>query len=114
MSKKKLIETHGKVSSTLPSTLEQFWGATDFSSRYGTLDRAVYAAKVDDMTRSDLETEARRYDVFICEDTKRLRRLLVDKFEAFVASINKPEDIKHLPINKKLQAAALQILREGR
>lgn len=110
--KPKQIETHGKVETpeTKPTTLEQIWGYNALG-RYGTTDAAVYAEKLKDMNRADLESEARKYGVVVVEDSRRLIGNLQRAFEGFVSSLNKP-------VNKiqpsSISDEARKILAEGR
>lgn len=111
MSKKtQPIETHGKVESTQPTTLEQVWGFNELS-RYGTLNSSEYEKQLKDMTRSDLESHARKVGVVILENSERLRGALLKEFTSYVVSLRKPAAIQS---NTQLTPEALKVLREGR
>lgn len=111
--KKQIIETHGKVEDAKfqPTLLEQVWG-NDFNSRYGTLDEAEYTAKVDGMTRTDLEAHARMMGVVITESSLRLKDKLVGEFRNYVALVRKP--VSPVSPTIKVSDAAKKVLAEGR
>lgn len=104
---KPLIETHGKVDNTQPTTLEQIWGFNELA-KYGTTDEAVYAEQLQNMNRTDLEAHARRVGEVIVEDSSRLRERLVRSFRAYVASLRRPvlpkQEINLTPEVKKILA----------
>jgi hypothetical protein len=109
---KKLKETHGKVETptSQPTMLEQVWGYNS-AGRYGTNDPKIYADKLSDMNRTDLEREARAYGEVVVEDSRRLIEALKKRFAAFQASLNKPVN----PIKPaQLTDEARKILAEGR
>jgi hypothetical protein len=111
MAKKKIIETHGKVAETQPTHLEQVWGFNEHS-KYGTTDEKVYESRLNEMTRADFETEARRHGTIIAESTARLKENLLRDFRIYVSLLTKPAN---RPISKeKPDAAALKVLAEGR
>lgn len=115
-------ETHGKDEVTaskkpIPSTLDQIWGE-DGTSKFGTLDRNKYENKLENMTRAEVQAEAQKHGLVPIEDTKRLKRTLVQKFREHAASY------AHFPQEKKYQRKrdvgrkeipeeVLRILREG-
>ncbi|REK60333.1 MAG: hypothetical protein DWQ49_05865 [Bacteroidetes bacterium] len=113
---KKLLEdymqTHGMDENAPrgPSSLEQVWG-NDGTTRYNTLDADVYAARLADMTRVDLQREAQKRGIVPIEDGKKLRDRLIKEFKLYVGSLTMP------PISKKekkeIPADVLKTLREG-
>ncbi len=110
MAKKQIIETHGKVETTQPTTLEQIWGFNELA-RYGTLNEEVYAAELKEMNRPELEAQARKVGEVIVESSERLREKLLKGFRSYVSSLHKPS----IPQNSnKISPEAEKILREGR
>lgn len=109
---KKLIETHGKVESNQPTTLEQVWGFNEMS-RYGTMDANVYDDQIKEMTRSDLENHARKMGVLIVESSSRLLEKCRQEFSNYVMLLRKPAEAK-TKIKTKFDPAALKVLAEGR
>lgn len=106
-----MIETHGKIDSTQPTSLDQVWGYNALA-QFGTTDEADYQKQLDDMLRIDLETHARRQGVMVCESTARLREKLLNNFRSFVALLNKPADAKKTTMTP--DQATLKVLAEGR
>jgi hypothetical protein len=89
MSTDKLIETHGKEESKTPTTLEQIWGYNELG-RYGTNDEKVYAEKIGEMNRAELERHARNVGVMIIESSARLKENLQKEFRNYFLLLNKP------------------------
>ena len=112
MSKKKIIETTGKEESLEPTTLEQIFGYNEMA-RYNTMNASEYEARLLEMNRTDLESEARRVGAIIVEDTTRLRNNLAKEFNGYVASLRKPKSTTN-KMTKPLSKAAQAILNEGR
>ena len=110
---KKVIETHGKVESVEPTTLEQVWGFSELS-RYGTENEKDYEAKLKDMNRSDLETHARRMGVVVVESSGRLRDNLLRDFRTTYAAMHKPKIEGRTTVGVKIDPEALKVLAEGR
>jgi len=113
-SKKHIIETHGKVEDIQkfqPTLLEQVWG-DDGLSRYGTIDEVEYTRRLDDMTRTDLETHARMMGVVITESSLRLKEKLLGEFRSFSSLMRKP--VVHSKPFVKVSDAAMKVLAEGR
>jgi hypothetical protein len=109
--KKPIIETHGKVETFEPTTLEQVWGFSEMS-KYETDNEETYKNKLLDMTRSDLENHARRLGVLVVESTARLRDKLIQDFRTTQSLSRKPVVAKHNDV--KPSAEVLKILAEGR
>ena len=108
--KKQIIETHGKIETRQPTTLEQVWGFNEIA-RYGTLNEDDYAAQLKGMNRPELEAHARKVGEVIVESSERLREKLVKGFRSYVSSLNKPV----IPSSSnKMTPEAEKILREGR
>lgn len=109
MSKKKIIETHGKEETFVPTTLDEIMGYNPLS-KYSTLEGSVYEERLREMNRTELEDEARRIGTFIVEDTVRLREGLLKEFNGFVNSLRMP---KHTTKPISLSKEAEKILKEG-
>lgn len=116
MSKKKvMIETHGKVENFQATTLEQVWAGNNELSRYGTIDAAVYEDRLTNMTRSDIEHEARMKGGIIVESTARIKDRLMTDFRAYVSLLRKPvSQAVTMRADTATQNAALKVLSEGR
>jgi hypothetical protein len=113
MSKKKLIETHGKDDSATEVTMmDQLWGGGDELLKYGTLSFADYSEKVDEMNRPALEEHARKLGLIVVEDTRRLKESLKKEFTHFINHLRKPAPTPIKPHD--ISDTAKKILAEGR
>jgi hypothetical protein len=108
---KSLTETHGKLETKMPTSLDEVWGY-NYLSRYGTINEQEYESKLREFTRSDLENEARAQGSIIVEDSERIKKELMKLFRSYVLSLNKPSDVKTQPI--KITPEIKRILNEGR
>jgi hypothetical protein len=111
MSEKTIIETHGKVESTVPTMLEQIWGYNELA-KYGTKDEEVYRNQISDMNRTDLEAHARRVGVVIVESTGRLRENLLKEFRIYFNNLSHPAPLPKAQPN--ITAEVQRILNEGK
>ena len=107
-----LIETHGKIEGA-PTTLEQVWGYNEMA-KYGTLNEDVYKGQVDEMSRTDLESHARRLGVVIVESTARLRDILVTEFRRYKSLSRKPVSETKVASSVAPSDIVKKILAEGR
>lgn len=115
---KDLIETHGKIEGEVkekfePTLLEQVWGV-DNQSRYGTEDEDVYASRIKEMTRSDLEAHARHVGVVVVEHSPRLRDKLLGEFRSYISLTYKPQTTANSDNKNKYSDAVQKIMSEGR
>lgn len=115
MPRKKKIETvtqaHAKEPTYALTTIDQLWSHNP-SSRYDTMDESVYAARLRDMTRADLENHARQVGCLVVEDNDRLKNELMKLFRAHVLSFRKPVEPVRQP--QQVSEAVRRILAEGR
>lgn len=110
MPKKKLIEATGKEETFEPTSLEQIIGFNQLA-RYNTTDASVYEASLGEMSRVDLENEARRVGTPLSLETSTLKHHLMKEFHGYVASLNKPKVAhKQIKVSKEVE----KILKEGR
>ena len=85
-----LSQTHGKdESSPRLSSLDQIWG-DDGTSKYSTLDEAVYKLKLDEMNRTDLHLHASKIGVIPVDNRDLLEQRLVREFRKHVTSYQSP------------------------
>ena len=109
------VETQKDISEI--STLEEAWGNVNPLSAYGTISEESYAAKLRNMTNSELESHAREKGVMFTNSLpgnlpyERLRTLLLKEFRAYAASLNRPT---HKPAQVVVSEQVRKILAEGR
>jgi hypothetical protein len=94
-----------------PTTLEQIWG-NDGYMKYNTFDEDVYAERLSEMNKTDLQKEAKKRGLVPIDDTKRLREGLMKDFRLYVAGLNAP--MKKKEENKEIPTDVLKTLAEGR
>lgn len=106
------MQTHGMEEAVerKPTTLEQVWG-NDGTTKYNTLDSEVYADRLANMTRTDLQREARKRGLVPIEDGKRLKERLMREFKIYVGGLTMPT--KQKKEKKEIPAEVLKTLREG-
>jgi hypothetical protein len=106
-----LSQTHGKVDTPVPTTLDQIWG-DDGNSKYGTLDEGQYLSHLNGMTKSDIYLHASKLGIVPVDDRKRLEKTLLNDFRKHVAKFRMPsqneEPQQDLPKNIR------KILEEGK
>jgi len=107
-----LEQTHGKVETYKPTTLDQIWG-DDGHSKYNTMDEQVYLKSLAEMTKSDLHNHAVRIGVVPIEDRERLLKRLLHEFRLHVSSYRFPADAQQQP-KQKITPEVAKILAEGR
>jgi hypothetical protein len=115
MSKKKFNhQAHGKFEDEemAPTTLDQVWNGFNELSEYGTLDKAEYEQQLAEMNRTDLHAHARAKGLVPIDNTERLKKNLVQKFDAYAFYLRKP--IKKSPTPKAPTKDITAILSEGR
>lgn len=106
-----LTQTHAKVATSQLTNLDQIWGFNE-SARYGTIDPDIYAGKLREMTRADLENHARAVGCLVVEDSERLRKELLKMFHGYISSLKKPSPVA--PGMTKISPEAQKVLNEGR
>ena len=106
---KKIIQTHGKIENSKPSTLDQVWGDAGLS-RYGTMKLNEYKDQLKKMNRTDIQSHATKLGVVPVENREMLEKRLTKEFEKHTSSYNRPDS----PKPKDASAKALRILSEGR
>jgi hypothetical protein len=114
MARKKLNEiqqTHGKIETFRPTTLDQVWGDTGMN-RYGTLDEKEYADKLADMNKADLQRECTRIGRVPVDDRERIIKILLAEFKQHISAYRAPHI--SIPPEKVPSKEVLKILSEGR
>jgi len=112
--KKQIIEVTGKIDGKEkiekePTMLEQIWGFNELA-KYGTNNEEEYSKKLNEMTRTDLETHARKVGVVILESTDRLKESLKKEFRSYYIYLYKPKTVIK-PLDKKAEEEVKRILR---
>ena len=105
-----LSQSHGKEEGTHPTSLDQVWGDTGIS-KFGTLDVEEYAANLNDMNKSDLQTHATKVGLVPVDDVSLLRKRLTKEFTKHVSSFRTPQKTQGVA---KVSKDALKILGEGK
>ena len=79
---KSIKQAHGKQENVKfePRTLDQVWGDTGIS-KFGTLDVEEYAANLNDMNKSDLQTHATKVGLVPVDDVSLLRKRLTKELK---------------------------------
>ena len=108
--KKEVLQTHGKVEETVPTTLDQVWGDNG-QSKYGTFNEKEYKDKISGMTRSDIQTHATKLGVVPVANREMLEKRLVKEFQKHKNLYNAPAQAAD---NTRLSQASKDILAEGR
>ncbi len=108
----KLSQTHGKVESFEPTTLEQVWGGSNPVSIYGTLNEADYINELNEMSKSELQTHAIAHGEIPIDNVSLLRRKLLRRFNDTILPYVKP--ISKAKIPSKITPEVEKILAEGR
>jgi hypothetical protein len=106
---KQIYQTHGKVESFKPTTLDQVWGDTG-GGRYGGASLKEYKTELQEMNRTDIQAHATRLHVVPVENREMLEKRLVKEFEKHAASYRKPDSPKPSSVSPE----AMRILSEGR
>lgn len=107
-----LKQTHGKDATNFEvTTIDQIWGGNE-NTKFGTTDESVFAGKLKEMTRADLENFARQHGSIIVESSDRIRNELMKVFRNYVSLLKKPtvKTAAKITITPDVQ----RILNEGR
>jgi len=107
-----LSQTHGKLDTFQPTTLDQIWGDSG-ASKYGTMDEEIYAKQLTGMNKSDLQTHATKVGIVPIDDRERLTKTLMHEFRQFVASYRYPS-VKAARGSQPVSSEVAKILAEGR
>lgn len=113
MAKRKITElkqTHGKVEGSKPTTLDQIWGDTGLS-KYKTLVETEYLERLNEMSRTDLQTHATSLGIIPVENREILTGRLVKEFRKHVSAYTAPNN---QIASAKVSQKALDILKEGK
>lgn len=94
-----------------PSTLDQVFG-DDGMSLYTTLDEGVYGKVLDNMSKSDLKSEAVRVGLLPIDNTSQLRSRLMREFRVHVSSYKRPVPKNTQPT--EVSDEVRKILEEGK
>ena len=106
-----LSQTHGKVETFQPTTLDQVWGES-VNTKYGTTDVNNYVRRLDGMNTTDLQTHAHTIGFVPVDDRVTLMKKLIGEFKKHVSAFQKPTD--QLPHNRPPSDEVKKILSEGR
>lgn len=106
-----LHQTHGKVETFQPTTLDQIWGDNGMSA-YGTNLESEYVEEISEMNKTDLYRHAVAKGVVPCDDRNMLTRKLIKQFNDHWNAFKVPK----LQVNPaKMPSKEIQkILAEGR
>ena len=106
-----LAQATGKVPTYEITNIEQIFGGGE-QAKFGTLDEAVFKAKLLEMTRADLENFARKHGGVIVENSDRIRAELLKIFRSYVSLLQKPisKPAAKITVSSDVQ----RILNEGR
>ena len=113
MAKRKLNElhqTHGKVETYTPSTLNQIWGDTGID-KYNTFNLEEYKQDLSEMAKADLRSHAVKMGIIPIDDREQLERRLIKEFNIHTASFRRP--VINKPTAKPTKEV-FKILSEGR
>jgi hypothetical protein len=103
-----LHQAHGKVEKR-PLTLDQVWGDTG-TSKYGTLDKEIYAEYLEALNKSDLQSHASKIGLVPIDDRKTLIGRLKKEFQKHIAIYKPSPQVNRNNVPSK---TAKQILSEG-
>lgn len=108
-----LNQTHGKdiEAQYEITTLDQLFGSSE-NTKFGTTDETVFADKLRNMTRADLENFARKHGSIIVESSDRIRTELMKVFRNYVSLLQKPVQAPQRPM--KVSEEVQRILNMGR
>lgn len=107
-----LTQTHGKTETYRPSTLEQILGDTG-TTKYGTMDAAVYEKQITNMPKTDLQAHATKVGLVPIDDRERMIKRLMHEFNLHVASYRHPGAKNKAPTGEP-NDEVLSILARGR
>lgn len=111
--KKKLSEmdqTHGKVETFEPSTLEQIWGDDGFD-KYSTLSEATYIDQLNEMAKVDMQAHATKVGLIPTDNVELMKSRLIKEFKKHVSIYRRPS---HAPKKVKMTKEIKDILGEGK
>jgi len=106
-----MSQTHGKVETYQPTTLDQIWGDSGLS-KYGTMEEDVYANQLKDMNKADLQAHATKVGLVPVDDRERLTKRLMHEFKLYVSAYRHPaaKATAKTPVSPEVA----KILSEGR
>jgi hypothetical protein len=106
----KIEQTHGKVETFKPSTLEQIWGDDGFD-RYNTLSEATYLDQLLGMTKSEMQTHSTKVGLIPIDNVEIMKARLVKEFKKHVNLYKRPShDLPAVEMTKQIK----DILSEGK
>lgn len=105
-----MTQTDAMQAKNEPTTLDQIWGDTGLN-KYSTLDEQKYEELLLNMSKSDLQSHARKHGLIPIDDIRTLRARLTREFKRHVGMYGKPVVHKQ---ETKISKEALRILAEGR
>jgi|TARA_Y100000310_G_C20458510_1_gene704205 hypothetical protein len=111
--KKKLSnmdQTHGKVDTFEPSTLEQIWG-DDGLGKYSTLSESSYIEQLNGMAKVDMQAHATKVGLIPTDNVELMKTRLIKEFKKHVSIYRRPS---HAPKNIKVDKEVKDILGEGK
>ena len=106
-----LSQTHGKVETFQPTTLDQVWGESA-NTKYGTTDLNDYIRRLDGMNTTDLQTHCHIIGFVPVDDRVTLMKKLIGEFRKHVSAFQKPTN--QPPHNRPPSDEVKKILSEGR
>ena len=110
---KEMSQTHGKVDSFTPTSLDQIWG-DDGTGRYSTMVAEEYMDSVRNMSMTDLQAHASKIGFIPIDNRENLEKRLIKEFKRHVSEFRAPKDVGITPESEKISAKAKKILEEGR
>jgi hypothetical protein len=99
-----------------PTTLDQVFG-DDGTGKYKTLDTGTYEKVLDNMSKSDLKSEAVRVGLLPIDNMPQLRARLAREFQSHVNSYKRPTSNTPTPNNNQpsdISDEVRRILSEGK
>lgn len=103
-------QTHGKVDTFEPSTLEQIWG-DDGLGKYSTLSESSYIEQLNGMAKVDMQAHATKVGLIPTDNVELMKTRLIKEFKKHVSIYRRPS---HAPKNIKVDKEVKDILGEGK
>ena len=107
---KKMQQTHGKVETFQPTTLDQVWG-DDGTGKYSTNNENQYVEQLKDMTRVDVQAHATQIGLIPVQNRDVLEQRLLREFRKHWSQFKRPTDVDG---SVEISQEVISILEEGR
>lgn len=102
----------GRVDKKAPSTIDQLFGF-DTGEKFGTLNLSEYDERLNSMTLSELQDEARKINCPPIDDKERLKRSLRNEFRVYASNYKVPKS--PAPTDpSKVSAIVKKLMAEGK